>query len=148
MPELDAATQRRNQIARRFLAALWVVWAVWLVTRPIETTSTTITRDARTQLAIMAFAIVFFVSYGLLREWRWPVVASRALVAALVLGVAIGPQGRDAWVFAVDIVFAVVGFVVAFLVIKQGVAPPPKRSSEMVQRRMERKRDQIRRTKR
>jgi hypothetical protein len=148
LPELDPATVGRNEIARRFLAAFWVAWAIWLVARPVQLDDSTVSADARKQLAIFGFALLFVIAYGLFREWRWPVVASRALVAALILGVIIGPHGRQAWIYAIDVAFAAAGFVAAFGVIKMGVAPPPRRSSETMQRRVERKQEQLRRYKR
>lgn len=148
MREPDPAIERRNALTRRFLAGFWIAWAIWLVARPVEFEETSLTPGARRQLAIFAFALLFFVSYGLFRTWRWPVTASRALVVALIVGVVIGPRGRDAWIFGIDIVFATAGFVAAFLIMKMGVAPAPKRASDMLTRRMERREERLRRYRR
>ena len=109
-----------NGGARRLLAAYLVAWALWLVFRPSSLQGTSVTPEARRELAIFGFSIVFLIAYGLLHTWRWPVTASRALVVALIVGVVIGPAGRAAWIYSVDVVFAVAGSLLALWRIKMG----------------------------
>jgi hypothetical protein len=138
----------QNVLPRRLLAAFWIVWVVWLVLRPAKPEATSITPEARRELAVFGIALVLLIVYGLLRTWRWPVTASRALVAALIVAIVVGPAGRAAWIYAIDVVFAVAGTVVAFTRIRLGTLPPPERSSERLARRVERKHEMLRRYRR
>lgn len=146
MREPDEATlreQRHTLVARRSLAVMWIAWAFWLVFRPTGTVE--VDPDARRFLAIFGFAIVLLIVWGLLREFRWPVTASRGLLAALILLVTIGPAGREGWVYAIDISFAAVGGILAFGLIRIGTTPPPANQPEWISRRMEARRDRVRR---
>ncbi|MCA1833623.1 MAG: hypothetical protein ABR548_13350 [Actinomycetota bacterium] len=133
---------------RRLLAAMWVLWSVWLVTRPVEYEKNSITPEGRRELAIFGFALVLLIVYGLLRTWRWPVTASRALVVALIAGVIVGPAGRPLWVYALDVVFAVAGSMLAFVRIRMGTAPPPQRSSDWTAKRVIKRREMLERRRR
>ena len=116
-----AARAARNARVRVYLAVYWVVWAFWLVLRPRNET-TAVTADARKQLAIFGFAIVFLICYGLLREWRWPVTASRALLVATAVGTIIGPAGRPVAIYMVDVAFFLAGAIPAFFILQMGTA--------------------------
>jgi hypothetical protein len=110
-------------VYKRALAAMWVVWCFWLVLRPRGPSEVEFSDDARITLSVFGFLIVFALAYGLFREWRWPVTASRGLMMALVLGVVVGPAGRDGWVYAIDLFFAATGSLLAYWLIRVGPRP-------------------------
>ena len=58
-----------NGGARRLLAAYLVAWALWLVFRPSSLQGTSVTPEARRELAIFGFSIVFLIAY---RHWPDP----------------------------------------------------------------------------
>lgn len=108
---------------KRMLGILWFALPFWLLASPRPPTDVTISQEALRLYTGMMFTFILVMGFGLFREWRWPVTASRALLVALMVGVIVGPRGRDAWVYAVDTAFVVAGVALAFGLIRIGPRP-------------------------
>ncbi len=137
---------------RRLLAGFWVLYTLWLVLRPVPVGDSGFSQEARLTYATLLLGMLWLLAYTLFRTSRWPVTVSRILMAALIAGTAIGPAGRPTWAWAVDAVIAAAGSAIAFFMIRQ---PPPsttardaQRHRKRIDRRSERVREGIRRSRR
>jgi hypothetical protein len=109
------------------LAATLVAFCFFLVLAPRPDPDPRVSPDARRFVAGLFFAIALAVAGGLLRPWRWPVLAARLLAALVLLPmVAVGPAGREPCVYAGDAAFAALALILAFGVVRAGPPPPPR----------------------